>query len=294
MRRYSVVIPTMRRPDTLRETLQSVLECDPPAFEIFIIDADPAASARLVVEEVAKRPGAPRFEYRQAAPSLTHQRNIGIDAARGDVVVFLDDDVAVPTILFERLDSAYDESDVVGATGKVVEGADERLGNPRSRLRRLLFGRGDGRFTAFGYPRRIVHAETPRDIEHMLGCFMSARREAAKVVRFDEALGGYALAEDEDFSFRLSRRGRIVYLPDVVVLHHMFGFSSARDTREFGRLVVRNRAYLFEKNFPQTIRARLGFAGLLAMLVGHRLVNRQWDGARGVVDGALELWRRRV
>ena len=46
----------------------------------------------------------------------------------------------------------------------------------------------------------------------MPGCFMSARREAASV-RFDEKLGAYALAEDEDFSYRLSRRGRLVYLP---------------------------------------------------------------------------------
>ena len=295
MRRYSVVIPTMRRPDILRETLQRILECDPPAFEIFIVDADSAESARPVVDEMAKRPGAPPFQYTRAAPSLTHQRNLGIDAARGDIVVFLDDDVAVPTVLFERLDRAYEDPSVVGATGRVIEQPDERIGNPRSRLRRLLVGRNEGRFTRYGYPRYLADdLETPRNVEYMLGCFMSARRDAAARVRFDEALGGYALAEDEDFSYRLSRRGQIRYDPEIVVLHHKFGFSSAKDTREFGRLVVRNRAYLFRKNFPQTVRARLEFAGLLAMLVGHRLVNRQWDGARGIVDGAVELWRRRA
>ena len=80
---------------------------------------------------------------------------------------------------------------------------------------------------------------------------MSARRELAARCRFDEHLGAYALAEDEDFSYRLSRHGRVVYLPDMVVVHEKLGFRSF-DSRDFGKLVVRNRAYLFRKNFPQT------------------------------------------
>lgn len=292
--RYSIVIPTMKRPEVLRETLASVIECDPPAHEVIIIDADPHESARGVVDELAARDGSPRFRYLRSVPSLTRQRNLGIDEAEGDVVVFLDDDVVVPTLLFVRLDEAYADSDVVGATGQVVEEADQRIGNPRSRIRRLLFGRGQGRFTPFGYPRYVIDVHAAHDVEYMLGCFMTARREAAARVRFDETLGGYALCEDDDFSYRLSRRGRIRYIPNLVVLHHKFGFSASKDTRAFGRLVVRNRAYLFRKNFPQTFRARLGFAGLLTMLVVHRLLNRQWDGARGLLEGMLELWRPRA
>ncbi len=32
--RFSVVIPTLARPEPLRETLNSVLACDPPADEV--------------------------------------------------------------------------------------------------------------------------------------------------------------------------------------------------------------------------------------------------------------------
>jgi GT2 family glycosyltransferase len=294
VRRYSIVIPTMRRPDVLRDTLESVLECDPPAHEVIVIDADEAASAKPLVSELGSQPGAPSFRYIRTAPSLTRQRNVGIDATDGDVVVFLDDDVIVPTILFARLEAAFDDEGVAGVTGRIIEEADTRIGNPRSRLRRLVMHGREGTFTSFGYPRYVRDHARARDVEYMLGCFMSARREAAAAVRFDEALGGYALAEDEDFSYRLSRLGRIRYLPDLVIHHHKFGFSGAKDTRDFGRLVVRNRAYLFRKNFPQTRRARAGFAGLIGMLVAHRLVNRQWQGARGLLEGAVEVWRRRA
>ena len=52
---------------------------------------------------------------------------------------------------------------------------------------------------------------------------MSARREAAAVIRFDELLTGYALAEDEDFSYRLSRLGRVRYVPSISIWHEQHG-----------------------------------------------------------------------
>ena len=124
---------------------------------------------------------------------------------------------------------------------------------------------------------------------------MSARREAAEQVRFDElldGLGGYCLAEDEDFWLRTSRLGPIVYDPNMSIEHRKLGFSTY-PPRAFNRIVVMNRWYLFRKNFPQTPRARAGFTCLLFMLLAHRLVNREWSAALGIADGALTLvsWR---
>ena len=121
---------------------------------------------------------------------------------------------------------------------------------------------------------------------------MSARREAAAKVRFDEHLGGYALAEDEDFAYRVSRLGRILYEPDIVVEHRKLGFGT-QDSRPFDRRVVVNRAYLFRKNFPQTPLARIQFFLLVLALIGHRVANREWRGARGLLDGAAAVWLRR-
>ena len=51
-------------------------------------------------------------------------------------------------------------------------------------------------------------------------------------------------------------------------------------------MVIRNRSYIFRKNFPQTPAARAQFAWLVLVLVVHRLVNREWRGALGLVEGA--------
>jgi GT2 family glycosyltransferase len=291
--RFSVVIPTKSRVAPLRKTLESLRAADPLPNEILVIDADEGSSAQELVVEL--QDGRLPVHYVHTKPSLTMQRNVGIDRASGDVVVFLDDDVSLPKDLFAKLARAYADDDVVGATGWVAEPHAQRVGGPRSFLRRLLLPgsrRQPGRFTRYGYPRYVIVADGPCDVEFMPGCFMSARRAPAVEVRFDEHLGAYALAEDEDFSYRLSRRGRVVYLPDVVVVHEKLGFRSF-DSRDFGRLVVKNRAYLFRKNFPQTRRARLQFGLLLAMLVGHRLINREWRGALGVMEGTLNLVRGR-
>jgi glucosyl-dolichyl phosphate glucuronosyltransferase len=290
---FSVVIPTFRRPEALRETLMTILRCDPAPAEIIVVDGDPGGSARPVVDELLRSHRAPRFVYLQEDANSTVQRNRGIDVARSDLLLFLDDDVAVEADVLGRLRAAFDDPTVVATTGHVVEEAGRRLVGASSGLRRFLPGGGrEGTFTRFGYPRYVVHADHARDVEFMQGCFMSARRAAAARVRFDERLTGYALAEDEDFSLRLSRLGRVRYLPEVTVRHHKLGFRTI-DRRALSRLLVRNRAYLFRKNFPQTPVARAQFVLLLALLVAHRAVNRDWAGVRGTLEGVIAAWRER-
>jgi GT2 family glycosyltransferase len=120
---------------------------------------------------------------------------------------------------------------------------------------------------------------------------MTARADAAKAVGFDEKMQGYALGEDEDFSYRLSRLGRITYLPDAVVHHHKLGPTS-QTQRAFNRAVVENRAYLFRKNFKPTPASTIQFAAFIALLVGHRLMNFEWAGVAGLIEGGVAAVRR--
>jgi GT2 family glycosyltransferase len=166
----------------------------------------------------------------------------------------------------------------------------------RSRWRRLLpGGGGEGSLTRFGYPRRIQDEARERDVEYMLGGLMSARRDLAARLRFDERLTSYALMEDEDFSYRLSRVGRIRFLPSASVVHRRVTVDRhTAGGRDFGRTVVLNRAYLFRKSFRRTPLARLQFALLIALLALHRAVNGEWAGVRGVIEGSVEAWRQRA
>jgi glycosyltransferase involved in cell wall biosynthesis len=283
--RFSVVIATLRRPDTLRRALTSLAACTPPPDEIVVVDGDEDRSAEPIAEQAGSGPVPIR--YVPAERGLTRQRNVGLTVASGDVVVFIDDDATLFGDAFTRLEGAFADPDVVGASGRVEEPHSTRIGGKTSKLRAIVPGGGrEGQFTRYGYPRRLIHPDVSRDVEFMPGCLMAARLEVARRVMFDETLPGYGLAEDEDFSYRLSRLGRVRHLGDLVVRHENAGFGG-RDRRAFGRQVVRNRAYLFRKNFPVTPRAQAGFAGLLGLLVVHRLVNLDWKGALGIAEGAV-------
>jgi glycosyltransferase involved in cell wall biosynthesis len=286
--RFSVVIPTLARPGPLRETLESVLACDPPPDEVIVIDADPERSASAAAQGLGDT-----VRVLDSPRGSTVQRNVGIDQADGDVVVFLDDDVDVDRGLFAGLAETYGDPTIVGATGRIIEPDVKRAGGADSAWRRLVLRAPEGKFTRAGYPCRLTKLDEEADLEFMQGCFMSARRELAAQVRFDETLADYALAEDEDFSYRLSRHGRLRYVPGLRVVHKLLGFVS-QDSRAFGRLVIRNRSYLFRKNFPQTARSRAEFALLVLVLVAHRLVNREWRGALGLIEGvAAQVTGRR-
>lgn len=281
--RFSVIIATLGRSEILARTIASVALTQPPPHELIVIDGDEERSS-----EVSTRGEHPfPVRYDTAPRGLPKQRNAGIDRAEGDVIVFVDDDVELPTDTFEVLERVFADNGVLGATARIVEPASDRIGKKHSPVRNLLPGGGEeGRFTRYGYPRRLVDLETERDIHFMHGSFMSVRAEVAREVRFDELLPGYALAEDEDFSYRVSRRGRIRFVPELHVFHAKAGHGS-RNARAFGRTLVVNRSYLFRKNFKSGPVPRLQFALLIVLFMAHRLVNREFDELKGLVEGVI-------
>ena len=290
--RFSLIIATKARPEPLWAALVSAAATLPAEGEVIVVDGDPERSARAVVERS-------RAEHAQLVVRCLHhgggsavQRNVGIDAAEGDVVVFIDDDCTIEAGMFAALEAAYADPGVVGATGRIQRAPRAGIvAEPDSRLRWLVLGGGrQGTMNNFGFRRPIFDVEAARDVEYMPGPLMSARREVAAAVRFDEQLSDYALGEDDDFSYRVSRRGRVRYEPAARVTHHELGFSQM-DRRALDRLRVVNRSYLFKKNFAQTPRAKVEFAGLLAILCAHRILNREWAGLRGLMEGMWEVTR---
>lgn len=278
MTTFSAVVCTKGRPDIVKDALAALAACDPPPLEIVVVDGDAAESARPAAEQVGAR-------YFVNEPGLTRQRNRALEEAAGDVVAFIDDDARPAPDVFARLAEAYADAAVVGATGPIVEPGDHVRGGKESPVRKLVTGLGrPGTFTRGGYPRRYETLPADADIEFMQGAFLTVRRDVGRELRFDEALPGYGLAEDEDFSCRLSRRGRIRYVADAVVHHANLGFGT-RDARVFNRSLVVNRWHLFRKNFPRTPLGLAGFAWMVLVLFGHRIVNREWQGVRGLAEG---------
>lgn len=90
---FSVIVPTHRRPELLRRALSSVLGQSCRDFELVVIDDAGDAATALAAAELL-RP-ADTFLRRAGAPGPAGSRNAGLDLARGEWIVFLDDDDAL-------------------------------------------------------------------------------------------------------------------------------------------------------------------------------------------------------
>src|SRR6202030_3038576 len=92
----TVALPTYNRAELLRQTLEGVTRQNYPAgeFEILVIDNNSTDATAEVVASFAARSPAPRRVV-ETKQGLNHARNRAIDEARGEVIVFGDDDILV-------------------------------------------------------------------------------------------------------------------------------------------------------------------------------------------------------
>ena len=92
--RVSVVIPTYRRPVELKRALESVLTQDFTNIEVLVVDDNPPGTpGREDTTRLLESLEGP-LVYIRTEGSLggAGARNVGIEAARGEYVAFLDDD----------------------------------------------------------------------------------------------------------------------------------------------------------------------------------------------------------
>ncbi len=117
----SIIVPTHDRPERITGCLHSLLSLDYPHCEIIIVDNAPSTSAtRDVVEQVSH--DIPRIRYvREDHPGVSWARNRGILAARGEILVFADDDMTVDRFWLAELVKAFNNTeDVACVTGLII------------------------------------------------------------------------------------------------------------------------------------------------------------------------------
>lgn len=129
--RVSVLIPTFRRPHLLPIALATIIDqraCGTSDYEIIVVDNCPDASARPLFERALETAGGRvSMTYRhERRPGISHARNTALSAARGDYVLFLDDDQKFAPTLIARYLRAIERSNapiLVGPVHAVFEPA---------------------------------------------------------------------------------------------------------------------------------------------------------------------------
>lgn len=121
MPKVSVIIATYNRAVHLSETLSTLLKQNYQDFEILVVDDGSTDSTKEIMESYLKKyPHKAKYLYQKnSGPSVA--RNKGIKEAKGDIVIFLDDDaIAAPNFVKKHLE-AYRDNHILGARGKILK-----------------------------------------------------------------------------------------------------------------------------------------------------------------------------
>jgi glycosyltransferase involved in cell wall biosynthesis/GT2 family glycosyltransferase len=226
-RDISVVIPTYRRGTVLLDTLNHLLAADPLPGEILVVDQTESPEPEIA-RELHRLESAGRIRHIACSPpSIPHAMNAGLLQARGEVVLFLDDDVIPGKNLVEVHRQAHAEHPEAWAVvGQVIQPEDESSGRrPRETDcdSRTSFLTQDLYF-AFG-------GDSPAWVANVIACHLSVKRRLAL------ALGGF----DENFvppvSYRfetefakrvVAAAGKILFDPRASIRHLRAGSGGTR------------------------------------------------------------------
>ena len=274
----SVIIPTKNRPHDLRKTVETLLRQTILPSELIVVDQSPdTETANLLQHLFDGRPGgvivALRYVRDPGISGGATARNVAMSLARGDLWLFLDDDVEMDPQFIEELMEAYaTHPEASGVSGIITNypkpGLAYRLWMTVFMLPPFFDDRQpvywDWRRRSSGKPQRVTR----------LGAgLMSFRADRIRNVKFDERLRGVSDGEDVDFCCRLA--GEMLLIAPRAKLRHCQS-SSGRLVDHWLRRSARGLEFLYQKNWRTRAVAK---AAHLWLLVGFGAV-ATWASVR--------------
>lgn len=205
MLRFTVVVPTYNRAESLERCLGAIAAQDQPreAFEVVVVDDGSKRSPREIVDRFATSMQVRLIEQTNAGPAAA--RNAGARAARGQFLAFTDDDCRPSAGWLTALSVALDEHPRSAVGGSVISSLQNSFSTASQLLVEFLYhyfarNNPDGQFFV------TANVAMPTDMFKDLGGF--------------DLTFPFAAAEDRDLCERWHERGfGLVYSEDAVVWH---------------------------------------------------------------------------
>jgi GT2 family glycosyltransferase/spore maturation protein CgeB/Flp pilus assembly protein TadD len=258
----SIVMVTYNQLAYTRRCLDSVRQYTDEPFELICVDN---GSTDGSLAYLRSQPGASVISNtdNRGFPAAVNQ---GIQAARGDQILLLNNDCIVTTGWLRRLLAALIRDPQIGLVGP--------CSNYVSGEQQIAVGYDDDLvgLDGFAWDWAKAHDGKLADTDRLVGfCLMLRRKMLDHVGAFDEQFG-IGCFEDDDFCRRATDAGwRAVIARDAFV-HHFGGRSFLGAGIDFAALMRRNEE-LYQRKWQRTpvVRARaiVGPADLRVLVIAH-------------------------
>jgi GT2 family glycosyltransferase len=269
----SVVIASKGRPDSVRETIESLQRQTLQPKEIIIVVPS--------TEDLPTKPCGDGVKYIVGPLGLTSQRNKGITSIPATVpyVGCFDDDMELKDDYLEQAVAFMNANiSIMGISGRLL--ASGSIG--REEAKKLLADYKPGE-----YRRGTFFSEGKHHI--LYGCNMIIRRAVLNYEPFDENLPLYSYGEDYDLSIRLERYGRIGRFAGCIGVHLETPGGRVREVLR-GYSFIANNWYFLKKGVRH-LPLLMAWTRFWLVCVGKSLWQSLWNLMKG--DRSLD-WRGRL
>lgn len=238
----SVVVVTYGGLPLTRRCLESLLGGETwPRLEVLVVDnASPDGTVAYVRERAARDPRL-RLLAQTSNLGFAAANNVGIAAARGELVMLLNNDTVVPPGLLGRLWRHLERDPEIGLLCPTTNfcGNEARIDADYDDLAHL---------PGFAAARARAHAGQNFDLAvAAMYCVLARRAVLAAVGPLDDAFG-VGMFEDDDYSLRARAAGyRVVCAEDAYVHHVGQGSFQFLPPEEYQALWERNQRYFERK-----------------------------------------------
>ena len=247
----SVVIPTLGRQNELIATIDALLRQTAVPDEIIVVDQNEPSFAAVDNHLMTLK----RVRHiRSRRKGVCHNENIALREAKGDIVLFVDDDVVLERDLIEKHLANYARSDAQ------TDGL--RLGGIAGRFEQPHGDRDPGQIRRVGKFNRWMgsvvanfNSNSRVDVDFAQGVNMSFLRSAlVEAGGVDEGFDGNGYFWETDLGLRVRRSGyRIVFDPQARLRHLMAKSGGCRlpDKSIHTYYYVKNGMRLMRRHSPK-------------------------------------------
>ena len=224
--KVSVVIPTRNRP-RLANSLKSQIKKFNPECEVIIVD-----------------------QSNSKFPNTSKAKNEGIKKAKGEVIIFFDDDVEIIKDTIQSHLKEYSDQSISGVAGRVINDGDSL-----PKITDVEVGKMNRLGTDF---TNNFWSTKKQFVVHPYGCNWSLRKSVLESVGlfdmdFPAPLSAF---EEVDLGLRVSKIGKIIFSPGALVYHHRAQTGGTRvDQKTRNNLYYQSYGRLINKHIqlPQII-----------------------------------------
>lgn len=195
----TVLVTVKNAKDTIKKCINSLLRLNYPNYTVYVTDAFSTDGTWEILEKMKKK-YKKKLKIERVKGNIAKAHNYMMKKVKSKFIAFTDADCIVHKNWLKNLISAFTSKEIIASAGFC---STPKNVNP---LQKLIGKELENRFRRF--PKFISRAPTMN---------LCVRTKVAKKIKFDEK---FDVAQETDWGYRLTKKGKMIYVPKAKVYHY--------------------------------------------------------------------------